>query len=55
MGPLLKVECATCAGRYYVIAEDFNLVLLENIQIGEAFPNVCPLCEYGSYAILVEE
>ena len=45
MGPMLKVECVNCGGKYHVIAGDINLQLPKDIEPGEAFPNECPLCE----------
>lgn len=55
MQPLLKVECLACGGRYYVIANDLNLLIPPDIKTGEAFPNACPFCEDKRYAVIVEE
>jgi len=55
MEPMLKVECVDCGGRYHVLVGDINLQLPEDIKPGEAFPNSCPLCEEGGYAILPKE
>ena len=52
---MIKVECTFCGGRYFVVANDIDLLLPRNIEPGEAFPNQCPFCRSGSYAVLVEE
>lgn len=49
-----KVECTFCGGRYYVVTNDIDLLLPRDIDPGEAFPNQCPFCRPGSYAILVD-
>ncbi len=55
MESMIKVECVECSGRYYVLADDRNLLLPEDIKQGEAFPNRCPLCKEGTYAVLAED
>ena len=55
MEPMLKVECTKCSGKYYVIATDADLQLPKDIKPEEAFPNGCPLCEDGDYAVVVDE
>lgn len=55
MEPMIKVECVECNSRYYVLAGDRNLLLPGDIKQGEAFPNRCPLCKEGAYAVLAEE
>ena len=55
MDQMLKVECVNCGGRYFIIAGDINLQLPKDIESGEAFPNICPLCEEGKYAVLPEK
>ncbi len=55
MESMIKVECVKCGGKYYVIAADSNLHLPRDIRPGEAFPNACPLCEDGDYAIISEK
>ena len=52
---LMKVECTFCGGRYYIIANDIDLLLAKDIGPGEAFPNECPFCEPVRYAVLVDE
>lgn len=55
MEPMVKVECTECGGNYYVIATDVDLQLPKEIKPGEAFPNACPLCKDGAYAIIADE
>jgi len=55
MENLIKVKCVACEGRYYVVGNDINLMLPKDIEPGEAFPNSCPLCEDGGYAVLVDK
>jgi len=55
MLPMIKLECVDCGGLYYVIANDWNLQLPRDIVPGEAFPNACPLCSEGKYAVLIGE
>jgi len=50
MGKLFKVECLSCEGRYYVDEDSINVP--GDINSGEAFPNKCPLCEEGDYALI---
>jgi len=50
-----KVECCFCGGRYYVCANDVDLLLPRNIEPGEAFPNQCPFCKPGDYAVMLDE
>ena len=55
MESLIKVECTLCEGRYYLAANDLDILLPRDIQPGEAFPNICPFCEEGSHAVLIGE
>lgn len=48
---MVKVECALCGGRYYVVGND----LPRDLKVGEAFPNPCPFCGPGNYAVLIDE
>lgn len=55
MKPMARVECTSCGGKYYVMLRDANLQLPYHIRPGEAFPNSCPICVDGDYAIINEE
>jgi len=52
MEAMLKVSCATCGRKYYILRGNVNPQLPRDIRSGEAFPIECPLCNEGVYAIL---
>ena len=51
MERLNKVQCIECEKKYYID----DMLVPGDIRDEEAFPNNCPFCEDGRYAVLAGE
>ncbi len=53
MERMVKVKCIYCGGIFYLLIRDMNLLLPVDVELGEAFPQTCVLCNECHYVVFL--
>ena len=53
MKMFLKLVCPCCSGKYHVDLKNAKVELPLDIELGEAFPFMCPLCNISEFSVVV--